>query len=193
MCAGLGPISTVVPADVPAVNDESSESDSATVIEVDEPPADPASDDGSTCIVPNDPVEVSVPIAEVPDPEPPDVPDPEPPKVHTVSTYVDIPFLTPFPSTSPPAKAQAKAPAKAPASSAARIQAAFDFCLTVSKDHASDSVYVKAFTTIRDRLWRIQIGKVEKMTTPELNSCITNALWEEQREQRSDVVEELLS
>ena len=143
-------------------------------------PAPASIDDGSTCtVVPTDPVEDSVPIAvnEVPDPEPPDVqiervPDPEPLKVQTVSTYVDIPVLIPVPSTSPPAKAVAKAPS----SPAARIQVAFHSCLTVFKDHASDSVYVKI---IRDRLWRIQTGKVDKMTTPELNSWITNALWEE--------------
>lgn len=128
---------------------------------------------------------MKIPIAvdEVPDPEPLDVqiecvPDPEPPKVQTVSTYGDISVLIPFPSTSPPAEAPAKAPAKAPArapakapakvpaSPAARIQAAFDSCLTVSKDHASDSAYVKLFPIRRDRLWRIQTGKVETMTTP---------------------------
>ena len=71
-------------------------------------PAPASSDDGSTCtVVPTDPVEDSAPIAvdEVPDPELPDMqiecaPDPEPPKVQTVSTYVDIPVLIPFPSTS---------------------------------------------------------------------------------------------
>ena len=82
-------------------------------------PAPASSDDGSTCTV-IDPVKDSVPIAEVPDPEPLDVqieyvPDPKPPKVQTVSSYVDIPVLIPFPLTSPPAEAQAKNPAKAPA------------------------------------------------------------------------------
>ena len=62
-------------------------------------PAPASSDDGSTCtVIPIDPIEDSVPIAEVPDPEPPDlqiecVPDPEPPNVQTVSSYVDIRVL----------------------------------------------------------------------------------------------------
>ena len=72
--------------------------------------------------------------------------------MQTVYTYGDIPVLIPFPSIWPPAeapaKAQAKAVAKAPASPAARIEAAFDSCLTVSKDHASDSVYVKGYVTV---------------------------------------------
>ena len=88
-----------------------------------------SSDHGSTCtVVPTDSVKDFVPIAvdEVPDPEPPDVqiervPDPELSKVQTVSTYVDIPVLIPFPSTSPPVEAPAKAPAKASAKAVAKI------------------------------------------------------------------------
>lgn len=95
-----------------------------------------------------------------------------------VPSNVNVPVLIPVVQTLTSAPAKVSAAVASGASTSVTKRPAVDVAFALPKEHSSDPVYVKSYEAVRDAVQKWKRGKLDKMTTPEMNKCILDTLWE---------------